>query len=79
MTPARSDDPKEGTKVTAAAVTVPGSVLDMGITADQWAQLPPLAKKDLLNAAQQSGPPGYRQMTRDYFAKLAKMQETAGQ
>ena len=49
----------------------------MGITADQWAVLPPLVKKDLMNAAQQSGPPGYRQMMKDYFAKVAKMQ-TAG-
>jgi hypothetical protein len=77
-TPARTAESHEGTKVVPALVTVPGSVLDIGITADQWALLPPLAKKDLLNAAQQSGPPGYRQMTRDYFAKIAKLQESAG-
>jgi hypothetical protein len=74
-TPHRTPDSSEGIKQATAAVSVPGSVLDLGITADQWANLPPLQQKDLLNAAQQSGPPGYRKMMKEYFAKIAKMQE----
>jgi hypothetical protein len=74
-TPHRSAESSEGITHSAVAVTVPGSVLDLGITADQWANLPPLQQKDLLNAAQQSGPPGYRKMMKEYFAKIAKMQE----
>jgi hypothetical protein len=76
----RSDDPKEGASILAGLpLSLPASVLDMGISADQWAMLPPLVKKDLINAAQQSGPPAYRQMMREYFAKVAKMQEASGQ
>ena len=48
----------------------------IGVTADQWAKLPPLAQKDLLNAAQQSGPPSYRQMIKDYYVRIAKMRES---
>ena len=72
-------DAKEGISFAGLPITLPPSLLDMGITADQWAVLPPLVKKDLLNAAQQNGPPAYRQMMREYFAKVAKMQTTAEQ
>ena len=75
----RSDDPKEGASLLSGLpISLPASVLDMGISADQWAVLPPLVKKDLINAAQQSGPPAYRQMMREYFAKVAKMQGDPG-
>ena len=70
----RTTDSREGTALIPVDASVPGPVLDIGITADQWAVLPPLEKKDLMNAAQQSGPPGYRQMTKDYFAKIARIQ-----
>ncbi len=71
----KSQDSKQGISFANLPITLPASVLDLGITADQWAVLPPLVKKDLLNAAQQNGPPEYRQMMRDYFAKVATMQE----
>jgi hypothetical protein len=78
--PGQSPDSKHGIEAASAPVVVPASVLDIGITADQWAVLPPLQKKELMNAAQQSGPPGYRQMTKDYFAKIAKLSaQSAGQ
>jgi len=76
-TPGQTTDSKEGIAAASADATVPGPVLDIGITADQWAILPPLEKKDLLNAAQQTGPPGYRQMTKDYFAKIARIQSAS--
>jgi hypothetical protein len=75
-TPGRTADAKAGITMMALPIELPASLLDMGISADEWAVLPPLVKKDLLNAAQQSGPPEYRQMMREYFAKVAKMQET---
>jgi hypothetical protein len=75
----RNTESKDGISLAGLAIKLPQSVLDMGITADQWAVLPPLVKKDLLNAAQQNGPPAYRQMMRDYFAKVAKMQTVPGQ
>jgi hypothetical protein len=59
-------------------VVVPASVRDIGISQDEWAKLPELTRKDLLNAAQQSGPPAYRQMIKDYYVRVAKMQQTSG-
>ena len=72
-TAGRTTESREGIMMAGLPITLPASVLDLGITADQWAVLPPLVKKDLMNAAQQSGPPAYRQMMREYFAKIAKM------
>jgi len=76
--PGQAPDPKEGISVTAAdAGAVPAAVRDVGITPDQWAKLPPMARKDLLNAAQQSGPPAYRQMIKDYYVKVARMLDSS--
>ena len=55
---------------------LPAAVRDIGITPDQWAKLPPMQKKELLNAAQQSGPPTYRQMIKDYYVRIARMQDS---
>jgi hypothetical protein len=57
---------------------VPAAVRDLGLSADDWARLPPLARRDLLNTAQQSPPAAYRQMVRDYFVKLARMHDASG-
>lgn len=73
-----ASDPKSGISVKAAdAGTLPAAVRDVGITPDQWAKLPPMARKELLNTAQQSGPPAYRQMIKDYYVKIAKMQDSS--
>lgn len=75
--PGQSADPASGIGAApAGAGSLPAAIRDIGISADQWAKLPPLAKKDLLNAAQQSGPPSYRQMIKDYYSRVAQMQET---
>lgn len=72
-----SADPKSGISMTAGdAGTLPAAVRDVGITPDQWAKLPPMARKELLNTAQQSGPPAYRQMIKEYFVKIAQMQDS---
>jgi hypothetical protein len=55
---------------------VPAAVRDLGLSADDWARLPPLAQRDLLNTAQQSPPPAYRQLVRDYFVRLARMHDS---
>jgi hypothetical protein len=52
---------------------VPAAVRDLGLSAEDWARLPALAQRDLLNTAQQTPPPEYREMARDYFVKLARM------
>ena len=52
---------------------VPAAVRDLGLSAEDWARLPTLAQRDLLNTAQQTPPPEYREMVRDYFVKLARM------
>jgi hypothetical protein len=56
----------------------PESVKAMGISAADWARLPPLVRKELMNAAQQSGPPAYREMIKNYFVKIARQQALGG-
>lgn len=75
--PSRALESKEGIKAAdGTPIVLPASVRDIGITADQWARLPDLAKKDLMNAAQQSGPAAYRQMIKDYYVRVAKLQRS---
>jgi hypothetical protein len=52
----------------------PDSVKEIGISASDWARLPPLSRDQLLNAAQQGGPPGYQEKIKNYFVKIAKIQ-----
>ena len=54
--------------------TPPAAVLDLGVSPADWARLPPQMQQELLSASQQSAPPAYRQMVRDYYTKIAKMQ-----
>src|SRR4029079_8465691 len=50
----------------------PQSVQQLGISAGDWARLGPLQRQELLNAAQQSGPPAYREMIKNYYVKIAR-------
>jgi hypothetical protein len=54
--------------------TPPAAVLDLGVSPADWARLPPQMQQELLSASQQSAPPAYREMVRDYYTKIAKMQ-----
>lgn len=75
----KSPDSKEGIAAAQGPpVVVPAAVRDIGISQDEWAKLPELTRKDLLNAAQQSGPPAYRQMIKDYYVRVARMQQSSG-
>lgn len=77
--PGKSLESKQGMAAgDGAPVVVPASVRDIGISQDEWAKLPELTRKDLLNAAQQSGPPAYRQMIKDYYLRVSKMQQSSG-
>jgi hypothetical protein len=77
--PGKSLDSKQGMAAgEGPPVVVPASVRDIGISQNEWAKLPELTRKDLLNAAQQSGPPSYRQMIKDYYLRVAKMPQTTG-
>jgi hypothetical protein len=72
--PSRALESRQGISASnGTPIVIPASVRDIGITADQWAKLPDLTKKDLMNAAQQSGPPAYRQMIKDYYTRIAKL------
>ncbi len=51
----------------------PKPVLAMGISPEQWSNLGPLAKRQLLNTARQNIPSGYKRMVRDYYIRLSEM------
>lgn len=57
----------------------PTAVTAIGIAPSDWAKLPPLMQKDLLNAAQQKGPPEYQQMIKNYYTQIARMQAQGGE
>ncbi|HWE04871.1 MAG TPA: DUF4175 family protein [Tepidisphaeraceae bacterium] len=52
----------------------PAAVLALGISASDWAKLPPIMQKELMNASQQSGPPAYKEMIKNYYVRVAQMQ-----
>ena len=45
-----------------------------GLTDREWARLGPLDQRELLNAAQQGGPPQYQSMIKNYYVRIARMQ-----
>ncbi len=73
-------DPKNGIQASlgGGSDTRPPSVLELGVSSSDWAKLGPLQQRDLANAAQQSGPPGYQGMIKNYYVRLARMQAQAG-
>jgi hypothetical protein len=52
----------------------PAEVKDVGIPASDWAKLPPLMQQQLLNAAQQKGPPAYQELIKNYYVRIAHLQ-----
>ncbi|HVS70185.1 MAG TPA: hypothetical protein VHQ47_02905 [Phycisphaerae bacterium] len=52
----------------------PKEVQELGIAPSDWAKLPSSMQGQLLHAAQQSGPPAYRDMIKNYFTRIARMQ-----
>ena len=69
-----SPDSKTGTGTGAGTHDGrPQSVQELGISAGDWARLAPLQRQELLNAAQQSGPPAYREMIKNYYVRIARL------
>ena len=60
-------------KATASTDDRPAAVKAVGISPSDWAKLPPLMQQQLLNAAQQQGPPAYQDMIKDYV-RIAHLQ-----
>src|SRR5665213_2448774 len=58
----------------AAQALAKASAAALGISPADWAKLPPLMQKQLQNASQQSGPPAYREMIKDYYIRLSHME-----
>ena len=74
--PGKSSNPQQGINIMGVANvdSRPESVREVGISASDWAKLPPMTQQQLLNASQQSGPPGYQDRIKNYFVKIAKIQ-----
>lgn len=71
---ARTVDSRTGTGTGAGSHDGrPQSVQELGISAGDWARLGPLTRQELLNAAQQSGPPAYREMIKNYYVRIARL------
>jgi hypothetical protein len=71
---ARTADSRTGIGTGKALVdSRPPSVHELGISAGDWARLGPLTRQELLNAAQQSGPPAYREMIKNYYVRIARL------
>jgi hypothetical protein len=67
-------DPRSGTGTGAGSHDGrPQSVQELGISAGDWARLGPLQRQELLNASQQSGPPVYREMIKNYYVRIARL------
>jgi hypothetical protein len=67
-------DSKHGIGVSAGGTDErPVSVRQLGISAGDWARLGPLTQQELLNAAQQNGPPAYREMIKNYYIRIAQL------
>jgi hypothetical protein len=81
--PEQASDPKMGMAGQAEGGNnkPPASVTALGISGSDWAKLPPIMQRELMNASQQSGPPAYKEMIKNYYVRVARMQNehpTAG-
>jgi len=52
----------------------PKEVKEAGIAPSDWGRLPPDMQTELLHSAQQPGPPGYRDMIKNYYSRIARLQ-----
>ena len=57
---------------------VPKEVQEVGVAPSDWIKLPPEMQDQLLHSAQQPGPPGYRDMIKNYYSRIARMQSQSG-
>ena len=57
---------------------VPKEVQDVGVAPSDWVKLSPEVQDQLLHAAQQPGPPGYRDMIKNYYSRIARITPQGG-
>jgi hypothetical protein len=62
----------------AASGELPKEIQSVGLSPSEWAKLPPKMQEELLHSAQQPGPPAYRDMIRNYYSRIARMQSEGG-
>ena len=74
--PGQTPDSKQGISGTDSGGNnePPAAVKAIGISASDWAKLPPMMQRELMNASQQSGPPAYKEMIKNYYIRVAHMQ-----
>jgi hypothetical protein len=63
---------------TVAAADTPKEVQEIGIAPSDWIRLTPAMQNQLLHAAQQGGPPSYRDMIKNYYYRIARLQAENG-
>lgn len=63
---------------TVAAADTPKEVKEIGIAPSDWIRLSPAMQDQLLHAAQQGGPPSYRDMIKNYYYRIARLQAENG-
>ncbi len=56
-------------------INPPKEVEEAGISPSEWAKLPPKVQDALIHANQQGVPPGYRDMVKNYYSRIAKQPE----
>jgi hypothetical protein len=61
-----------------AAADTPKEVQEIGIAPSDWIRLSPAMQNQLLHAAQQGGPPSYRDMIKNYYYRIARLQAENG-
>lgn len=57
---------------------LPKEVQDVGVAPSDWVKLSPEMQNELIHAAQQPGPPGYRDMIKNYYSRIARMPSPGG-
>ncbi len=78
-TPGQTGDPKDGISVAAGGDdTRPDNVRMLGVSASDWVKLGPVMQQELLNAAQQNGPPAYQEMIKNYYVRIARINGEGG-
>jgi hypothetical protein len=66
------------TMVDGRPIEMPKEVQDVGIAPSDWIKLPLEMQDQLLHSAQQPGPPGYRDLIKNYYSRIARMQNQTG-
>jgi len=64
--------------VTGGPRELPKEVQEVGVAPSDWIKLSPEMQNELIHAAQQPGPPGYREMIKNYYSRIARIPAQGG-